>query len=223
MTAHEGGTQVAQRSAALIVSANPQMRDELGRSLGANEWSAMQAEGGAEALELLENFECSSLFLDRWLPDLDVNEVVEIIRRRHPRVHITVMDAANQVVPLAVEDLSVEVAEPQRSKAAFLARQSSEGGQDYQEHHSCLADEEPLPGMIGSSEPMQRLYRLARLVAPRATPVLIGGETGTGKELVARAIHALSRRSPERLIALNRTATLNRGSPQRNSVIARFR
>jgi transcriptional regulator with GAF, ATPase, and Fis domain len=50
---------------------------------------------------------------------------------------------------------------------------------------------------------MQRLYRLARLVAPRDTAVLIVGPTGTGKELVARGIHAVSRRSKGPFIVVN--------------------
>ena len=49
--------------------------------------------------------------------------------------------------------------------------------------------------MIGRAESMQRLYRLARLVARRSTTVLITGPTGTGKELVARALHQLSPRA----------------------------
>ncbi len=52
-----------------------------------------------------------------------------------------------------------------------------------------------LPEMVGSSEPMQELAGLIRLVAPRSTTVLIEGETGTGKEVVARALHRLSLRA----------------------------
>lgn len=61
----------------------------------------------------------------------------------------------------------------------------------------------PLPGMIGSSEAMRRIYRLAQLVAPRLTTVLIVGPTGTGKELVARALHALSPRATKPFVAVN--------------------
>jgi len=60
-----------------------------------------------------------------------------------------------------------------------------------------------LPGMIGSSDEMRRVYRLARLVAPRTTAVLIGGPTGSGKELVARAVHALSPRATRPFVAVN--------------------
>jgi DNA-binding NtrC family response regulator len=62
---------------------------------------------------------------------------------------------------------------------------------------------EPLPGMIGDSPAMQRVYRLARTVAPRTAPVLITGATGTGKELVARAIHDLSPRCSRPMVTIN--------------------
>jgi transcriptional regulator with GAF, ATPase, and Fis domain len=57
--------------------------------------------------------------------------------------------------------------------------------------------------MIGTSRRMQKLYRLARLVAPRDTVVLIVGGTGTGKELVARGIHQVSRRSRGPFVVVN--------------------
>ena len=61
----------------------------------------------------------------------------------------------------------------------------------------------PLPGMIGSSPAMQKVYRMAKLVAGRLTTVLITGSTGTGKELVARALHALSPRAAKPFIVIN--------------------
>ncbi|MFZ0515743.1 MAG: sigma-54 dependent transcriptional regulator [Acidobacteriaceae bacterium] len=60
-----------------------------------------------------------------------------------------------------------------------------------------------LPGMIGSSHEMQSLAHAVRLVAPRTTTVLIEGPTGTGKELVAHAIHRLSPRANRPFIVLN--------------------
>src|SRR5215831_13944132 len=52
----------------------------------------------------------------------------------------------------------------------------------------------PLPGVVGSSPAMREVYRLTRLVAPTRASVLLVGETGTGKEVIARAIHRLSPR-----------------------------
>ncbi|MCU1319466.1 MAG: putative two component, sigma54 specific, transcriptional regulator, Fis family [Edaphobacter sp.] len=60
-----------------------------------------------------------------------------------------------------------------------------------------------LPDMVGVSEPMRELARLIRLVAPRSTTVLIEGETGTGKEVVARAVHRLSERAGKPFAVLN--------------------
>ena len=61
----------------------------------------------------------------------------------------------------------------------------------------------PLPEMVGESPLMLELARLVRLVAPRTSTVLIEGETGTGKELVARAVHQLSTRSNKPFVVLN--------------------
>jgi transcriptional regulator with GAF, ATPase, and Fis domain len=60
-----------------------------------------------------------------------------------------------------------------------------------------------LPEMVGASEPMRELARLIRLVAPRSTTVLIEGETGTGKEVVAKALHRLSARAGKAFTVLN--------------------
>jgi len=60
-----------------------------------------------------------------------------------------------------------------------------------------------IPEMIGASEPMMELARMIRLVAPRSTTVLIEGETGTGKEVVAKAIHRLGVRSLKPFAVLN--------------------
>jgi DNA-binding NtrC family response regulator len=60
-----------------------------------------------------------------------------------------------------------------------------------------------LPEMVGASEPMRELARLIRLVAPRSTTVLIEGETGTGKEVVACALHRLSERAGKPFAVLN--------------------
>ncbi len=68
---------------------------------------------------------------------------------------------------------------------------------------AAVQKESMLPEMIGTSEPMGELARLIRLVAPRSTTVLIEGETGTGKEVVARALHRLSERVSKPFAVLN--------------------
>ena len=67
------------------------------------------------------------------------------------------------------------------------------------QHH----DEVSLPGMIGNCSAMQQLYDRIYKVAPTMATVLIQGETGTGKELAARAVHAASSRSNKPLVCVN--------------------
>jgi transcriptional regulator with GAF, ATPase, and Fis domain len=61
----------------------------------------------------------------------------------------------------------------------------------------------PLAGVVGTSAAMRAVYRLTRLVAPAPASVLLAGETGTGKELIARAIHALSPRADGPYVRVN--------------------
>ena len=63
--------------------------------------------------------------------------------------------------------------------------------------------EPPLPEIVGTAPAMQDVYRLVRLAAPRAANVLLIGETGTGKELIAKAVHRLSKRSDGPFIRVN--------------------
>jgi DNA-binding NtrC family response regulator len=66
-----------------------------------------------------------------------------------------------------------------------------------------MGQDTALPELVGGSEAMRELGRLIRLVAPRSTTVLIEGETGTGKEVVARALHRLSARAGKPFAVLN--------------------
>jgi DNA-binding NtrC family response regulator len=68
---------------------------------------------------------------------------------------------------------------------------------------AAIKKEPMLPEMVGGSDAMHELVRLIRLVAPRSTTVLIEGETGTGKEVVARALHRLSERAGKPFAVLN--------------------
>lgn len=63
--------------------------------------------------------------------------------------------------------------------------------------------EPPLPEIVGTAPAMQDVYRLVRLAAPRPTTVLLIGETGTGKEVIAKAIHKLSRRATGPFVRVN--------------------
>ena len=61
----------------------------------------------------------------------------------------------------------------------------------------------PIPGLIGSGPAMQKVYQLTRQVAKSNASVLLLGETGTGKELIAKAIHRLSPRGSGPFVRVN--------------------
>src|SRR5438552_4177271 len=87
---------------------------------------------------------------------------------------------------------------PSRAPASprFLSREASA-----MPKHDAV--EPPLPEIIGQSQTMREVYRLVRLAAPRTVNVLLVGETGTGKEVIAKALHKLSRRSDGPYIRVN--------------------
>jgi DNA-binding NtrC family response regulator len=177
---------------ALIASPSSSVRERVLRDLNGRCLPVQQALGGAEALVKLEKGNCQVLFIDRRLPDLDAEELIAVIQRRFPGVQVVQVDSDEDgAAPAEAERqmFVVERGEPVRSvePARNLSRSPNQ----------------PLPGMIGTSPVMQDVYRMVRLVAPRTTTVLIAGPTGSGKELVARALHGLSPRASKRLVVVN--------------------
>ncbi len=188
----------------LIASPSSAMREQVLQRLDGRCRPVQQASGGAEALVQLEKGNWQVLYLDRRLRDLDVEELMAIIQRRFPGIQVVMVDS----------DAPPEVAVPEREDvrgAGVLAWQDSgleTGTSGIRERDVIRAAEDrsryqPLPGMIGTSEAMRCVYRLVRLVAPRKTTVLVAGPTGSGKELVARALHALSPRTAKPLVVVN--------------------
>jgi DNA-binding NtrC family response regulator len=176
----------------LIASPSSALRQKVLDRLNGRWGPVQQALGGAEALARLVERDWQILFLDRHLPDLDSAELMAIIQRRFPEVQVVLLDSdaafpEDEAGPMAQPDLDLPASE------SIEQIKEREKEKEY----------EALPGMIGRSEAMQRVYRLAQLVAPRTTTVLIVGPTGSGKELVARALHALSPRSAKPFVAVN--------------------
>lgn len=154
-----------------------------------------QASGGAEALVRMESDLWQTLFLDRHLPDLDADELSATIRRRFPETEVVMLDSEaspqRPSVSIAKENVARESWREEQPEASLVAAVVG----------SIL--EAPLPGMIGAARSMLPVYRAARLLARRDTTVLISGPTGSGKELVARAIHNLSARAGRSFVVVN--------------------
>lgn len=174
----------------LVASPNGQVREQVLTKLKQH-GPVHAVSGGAEALARLEDGDWQVLFLDRRLPDLDSDGLVEIIERRFPQTRVVLVDAnAPETQTTAFSRWADRV--PTRTLALPQTRCPERNLQS-----------SPLPGMIGETEPMRQLYRMVGLVARRDTTVLITGPTGSGKDLVARAIHQLSPRAQNGFFVLN--------------------
>jgi DNA-binding NtrC family response regulator len=211
----------------LVASPSTSLREQVRRSLQEERGPIHEVQGGADALVKLESGHWQLLFLDRRLPDLDVEELITIIKLRFPGIEVVLLDSgSNAPFPAkgAAYSSWLNLPKPapaaaRRGTSAAMASSplisssmisSSMISSVLEEARPYLLPEPqqvrtvaPLPGMIGDAEAMQHLYRLTRLVAPRMTTVLLSGATGTGKELVARAIHQLSARASKAWAVVN--------------------
>jgi DNA-binding NtrC family response regulator len=222
------GVPIITRSSggALIASPSSALREQVLQSLNGRWRPVQHAPSGAEALVKLEAGDWQVLFLDRRLPDLASEELIAIIQRRFPGIQVVLLDShaafpaddlgkaqepEGQDEPLQVPGRADEESTWRTVEAGQNVRRDRGRDRDADEDGDRDGDRdrdeerryEPLPGMIGRSEAMQRIYRLAQLVAPRTTTVLVVGPTGSGKELVARALHILSPRAAKPFVAVN--------------------
>jgi len=181
----------------------------------------------------LEETKAEALLLDSWLPDLDVTEFVGQVRSLHPALDLVRIDCAadsdgvrsprrNELLHALREAQS---AAPQNDTAVWATAAvaiprgsaSREAGSRTLAPRSVVETlrsqlgsqtpdrlvDTPIPELVGGSSGMAELRELIRLVAPRSTSVLIEGETGSGKEVVARVLHRLSQRSAKPFVVLN--------------------
>jgi len=181
--------------AVIVASSNAGLRRQILQNLTSSRVRAAEAMGGADALGKLETSECQLLLLDRRLPDLDAEELLQIIHQRFPGIDVLLLDeAGNPLLPSEWRSASAcrlfQTINRWQAPAVRSAVRST-------------LTAEPLPGMVGQTPSMNAVYRMARLVAPRSTPVLITGATGTGKEVVANAIHQLSPRAEKPFVVIN--------------------
>jgi len=193
----------------ILASADAALRERLRQSLAGMRWQVREAAGGAEAMELMERARPEALVVDSWLPDLEVGEFSGMVRLLYPALELLRVDGVLE---------SGAARSPRRNELLHALREAQEEGTGV----AGAIEPEPAPvaraivrdiraavptsglaDMVGTSEAMLELGRMIRLVAPRSTTVLIEGETGTGKEVVAKAVHRLSLRAAKSFTVLN--------------------
>jgi DNA-binding NtrC family response regulator len=197
----------------LLVDDEEALRSVVAERLTDEGFEVTQANDGEAALKALDSFAFDVIVSDLRLPGVDGRRVIESALQRYPSIvaivvtgYGTVKDAVD-MIKLGAADF---IAKPFQfdelmhilTKALEQRRLTSENAYLHQQ----LDERFGLGAMVGKSPPMRSLFQLIETVAPTATTILITGETGTGKEMVARAIHQTSTRHRGRFVAINVSA-----------------
>jgi DNA-binding NtrC family response regulator len=212
----------AEPRTAVVVSADAGLRRRLVKSLEGLRWRVREANGGAEAMLCLEERGSEAMLVDCWLPDLEANEFAAQVRLLYPAMEVLRLDGGtpggtgqDQVRSPRRNELLHAIREARASdgpeamvalRGAGAYRLAADGSVidgSLPARVQNAGPEEGLPELIGASEAIREVGRLVRMVAPRSTTVLIEGETGTGKEVVAQALHRLSPRAAKPFAVLN--------------------
>ncbi|MGB6688219.1 MAG: sigma-54 dependent transcriptional regulator [Terracidiphilus sp.] len=194
----------------LVVSPNAQLRQELEEKLAPERWKVLQSASGAGALELLRKHDADEgvLLLDPSLPDLEADGFRAIVRNRFPQTQVLMLNSQTG-------QLLVGSSSPTPASARLVDAINTGGAVRTvglapapQDSLRVVHDRNAikLRGMIGNSESMQRTWAVTRMVAARNTTVLITGESGTGKDLLAQEIHLISPRRNQPFIVVNCSA-----------------
>jgi two-component system, NtrC family, response regulator AtoC len=172
-----------------------------------------EAESGERALALLDQFAFDVIITDLRLPGIDGSRLIEAARDRYPgiiAIVITGFGTVKDALDAGKRGASDFISKPfqfdelvhKLEKALEQRRLTSENAY----LRSQLEDRYQFEGILGHSRPMQKLFHVLETVARSSSTILITGETGTGKEVVARAIHHNSARRAYRFVALNCSA-----------------
>src|SRR5687767_10438643 len=208
-----GAVQSASTPHLLFVDDEPALRSLMAERLSERGYEVVEAESGERAAELLDRFAFDVVITDLRLPGIDGTRVIEAARERYPGI-VAIVITGYGTVKDAVEAIkrgaSDFVAKPfQFDELVHVLEKALEQRRLTSENaylRSQLEERYKFGGILGRSRPMQKLFHLLETVARANSTILITGETGTGKEVVARAIHHNSPRKAHRFVALNCSA-----------------
>ncbi len=198
-----------RRISVLIVDDDKHTRDGLHRALHRT-YDVVLAESGERAMEILAGREVDILLSDIRMPGMDGMTLLQRALARHPQLVCILLTAYGNVEtaveamrrgardflmkPVNLDHLDMVL------KRSLRARDIEAENQRLQEQ---LDDKFGLENLVGNAPPMRQLFDTVRQAAPTQATVLLQGETGTGKELVAQAIHRLSTRSKGPFVAVH--------------------
>ena len=193
----------------LLVDDKTQQVEALKRKLFVNDMDVTLVSRAADALSLFGKGRFDVAVLDIRLPDANGVDLLERLKHGEPTREIIIytgnatVDSAVECMKRGAYDYLTKSCEIEKLieiiRKAAQERLKKEG---YALHEHSRTNH-PADNLVGESDGMKKVRGLIELVAPSITPVLILGETGTGKELVARAIHVQSLRRQAPLVVVN--------------------
>jgi DNA-binding NtrC family response regulator len=191
----------------LIVDDEKNIQLTLSRALDLEGYTVVTAGGGREALDKIAALPVDVVVMDVRMPDLDGLSVLEKARQTRPDLPVVIMsghgsiDTVRSAFKLGAFDyLEKPITEKEK---LLVAIRNALALRSLAEENAELRRAAGRFDMVGRAPAMAKLFELVRRAAPSEGRVLVSGENGTGKELVARAIHENSRRREKAFVKLN--------------------
>jgi DNA-binding NtrC family response regulator len=191
----------------LVVDDEKNIQLTVSRALSMAGYAVETAGGGREALEKIAALPVDVVVMDVRMPDLDGLAVLARARETRPDLPVVIMSGHGSIETVrsafklgAFDYLEKPITEKDK---LLVAVKNALALQTLRAENAALRREAGSLDMVGSGPAMQRLFELVRRAAPSEGRVLVTGENGSGKELVARAIHEGSRRSQGPFVKLN--------------------
>ncbi len=194
----------------LLVEDETPLRQARAERLAEHGFEVEQADTGEGAIEQLAEFAFDIIITDLRLPGLDGTRVLEAALLRYPDIvgiivtgYGTVKDAVEAIKRGATDFVTKPFQFDELLHALNSALEQRRLKAENAYLRSQLQERYKFEGIIGRSQGMRDLFQLLETVSASASTILVTGETGTGKEVVARAIHHSSPRRAQRFVALN--------------------
>ena len=195
------------KTSILIVDDEPDIRQSLIDAFTDEGYEAEGAADGQEALRIIAQETPDLVFLDIWMPDLDGMQVLQQLKENNPDLPVIMIsghgsiETAVQATKLGAFDF---IEKPfSLEKLVITAQNALTISRLRQENLLLKKQFADKPQIIGNSPAISKLHQQIRIIGPTNGWVLISGENGTGKELVARAIHCYSNRRDKPFIDVN--------------------
>ncbi len=191
----------------LIIDDEQSIRESLKGILQDEGFRTLFAESGEEGLALLKEESPDLVLLDIWLPGIDGLETLQNIRQDFPEL-LVIMMSGHGTIETAVKATKLGaydfIEKPLSLEKVLLSIENAmKVGQLVEENRTLKAKIAKEYEMIGNSSAIRHLKEQIAIAAPTSGWVLITGENGTGKELVARATHNLSKRRDKPFVEVN--------------------